>query len=271
MRVRRALGRMGWPRTRALPEVGLVSPRRTRSSVVFPAPFGPRRPKVAPRGTSRVRSRSASIAPKRFARPVVVTAGPVGMFSRRGIGGAALTLRGLPPALALPRLLRGLPRGLRSGLPLRGVRLREVLIEREDGAARLAEHREPADLRDLRLGHQDGAPGGLDLPRVTLDLLREDVVQGPRRHALLGLHEAAPGPAGGVPEGVVHLRHLAALPSEDLAEEPRRRRRVVRLDFHVHDAAKLRCLGHGSLLATEAVTGDLRCSRSKAGTPSPST
>ena len=40
-------------------DVGRASVVRMRSSVVLPAPFGPSRPKIAPRATSKVRPSSA--------------------------------------------------------------------------------------------------------------------------------------------------------------------------------------------------------------------
>ena len=40
-----------FPSTRATPAVGRTSPSRLFTSVVFPAPFGPSSPKIAPRPT----------------------------------------------------------------------------------------------------------------------------------------------------------------------------------------------------------------------------
>jgi len=76
IRGRTARGGMSKPRTFAVPEFGAVSPSQMRSSVVFPAPFGPRRPKVTPEGISRDTPASASTSPKRFTSPSHVTAGP---------------------------------------------------------------------------------------------------------------------------------------------------------------------------------------------------
>ena len=38
---------------RALPEVGLIRPKRVRMVVLFPAPLGPINPKISPSGTER--------------------------------------------------------------------------------------------------------------------------------------------------------------------------------------------------------------------------
>ena len=66
--------------------------------VVLPAPFGPRKPSSSPRWTSKERSRTTSVVPKRFQRSLTTTAdeasdhdgsaviegdtGAVGMFDR---------------------------------------------------------------------------------------------------------------------------------------------------------------------------------------------
>src|SRR6202022_2857899 len=56
------------PRTRAVPEVDVVSPSRSWIVVVLPAPFGPRRPKISPRRTSKERWSTATTSPKRLVR-----------------------------------------------------------------------------------------------------------------------------------------------------------------------------------------------------------
>ena len=43
---------VSWPRMRARPPVGRMSVERIRKSVVFPPPFGPRRPKISPGSTA---------------------------------------------------------------------------------------------------------------------------------------------------------------------------------------------------------------------------
>jgi hypothetical protein len=45
---------ISWPRMMADPEEGFVTPVRNLMVVVFPAPFGPRRPKTLPWGTSKL-------------------------------------------------------------------------------------------------------------------------------------------------------------------------------------------------------------------------
>src|SRR3990170_1255817 len=227
------------PRTFAVPDVGFVSPRRTRMRVVFPAPLGPRRPNVTPRGTSRVRSFRARISPKRLESPRVAIAGPFSS-GRFAMAGASPPLRFSVSSL----LAAALP--LLPGLRLlgHGAGSRPRLEESEHRAARLAEHREPALAGNLRLRDENRAARGLDLPHVVRDLPREDVVQRPWVHAALGFGEAAPDSARRLPHCVVHLRVLLELPPEDVAEEALRRSRVVRLDLDVHDAAWCLC-GHG--------------------------
>src|SRR5258706_2229899 len=54
------------PPTTARPEVGAISPHSTRMVVDLPAPLGPRKPKISPGCTSRLRSATAVKSPKRF-------------------------------------------------------------------------------------------------------------------------------------------------------------------------------------------------------------
>src|SRR5438552_752065 len=56
---RAARAPMGWPRIAAVPESGKRRPSRSLRVVLFPEPFGPRHPKTTPRGTRRLRSRTA--------------------------------------------------------------------------------------------------------------------------------------------------------------------------------------------------------------------
>jgi hypothetical protein len=59
------------PLIAALPVVGAISPASMRTLVVLPAPFGPRRPKISPSPTVKVRSWTAVSVPKTLPRPVV--------------------------------------------------------------------------------------------------------------------------------------------------------------------------------------------------------
>src|SRR5262249_41874276 len=61
----------GAPSTRPDPDVGDTSPRSILMEVVFPAPFGPRKPKTSPRPTSRERSSTAVFWPNSFRSPRV--------------------------------------------------------------------------------------------------------------------------------------------------------------------------------------------------------
>src|SRR5215210_7222426 len=67
-RMARVCDRMSWPKTRAVPAEGGWNPRRVWSSVVLPAPIGPRRPMQRP-----VRE---AFNPLRISRPPNLTSRP---------------------------------------------------------------------------------------------------------------------------------------------------------------------------------------------------
>ncbi len=71
------------PATTARPDVGASSVVRMRTAVVLPAPLWPSRPSTVPEATSRSRSASACVSPKRRPSPSVRTAYE---FIRRTIG-----------------------------------------------------------------------------------------------------------------------------------------------------------------------------------------
>src|SRR4030042_1018983 len=52
------------PQTLTVPEVGSVRPRSISIVVVFPAPFGPRKPKTSPSATERLRLSTAFCFPQ---------------------------------------------------------------------------------------------------------------------------------------------------------------------------------------------------------------
>src|ERR1700683_4038458 len=62
------------PLTLALPEVGVSNPQSTRIVVDFPAPLGPRKPKISPLDTSRETWSTATNEPKVLTRSVIWTA-----------------------------------------------------------------------------------------------------------------------------------------------------------------------------------------------------
>src|SRR5258708_40261390 len=64
------------PPTVALPEVGASNPHKMRMVVDFPAPLGPRNPKISPGWTSSETRSTATQAPKRLMRFTSLTAGP---------------------------------------------------------------------------------------------------------------------------------------------------------------------------------------------------
>ena len=51
------------PKIVAIPELGVASPSSMRRVVVFPAPFGPRKPVTAPGWISKERSSTATVGP----------------------------------------------------------------------------------------------------------------------------------------------------------------------------------------------------------------
>src|SRR5512132_2567307 len=64
--------RYGRPSILVLPAVGVTSPSRVRRVVVLPAPLGPRKPTTVPWSTSKLRSSTATMSPKRLVSPWMV-------------------------------------------------------------------------------------------------------------------------------------------------------------------------------------------------------
>ncbi len=78
MTERTAVGRSttSRPATRAVPASGRINVASTFTSVVLPAPFGPRSPSTLAAGTSRSTPSSARVVPKDFATPCTSIIGP---------------------------------------------------------------------------------------------------------------------------------------------------------------------------------------------------
>src|SRR5205809_1718056 len=78
---------MGAPSTVARPPVGRVSPSSSFTTVVLPAPFGPRKPKTSPAPTRIDRSATAWTRPYRFASPSVamIAVGSAGAATAREV------------------------------------------------------------------------------------------------------------------------------------------------------------------------------------------
>src|SRR5438477_11372178 len=86
-----------YPATVAGPPVGRASVHSILMVVDFPAPFGPRNPKVSPRATSNDTPATASISPYRLLRFSTVTASAA---SDPGGGAPASTAASdIPPTL----------------------------------------------------------------------------------------------------------------------------------------------------------------------------
>src|SRR4029450_5149544 len=66
-----------------MPELARVIPSRIRIVVVFPAPFGPRKPCTSPVRTSRSRPSRARVRPNVLTRPsVLIAAGMISLLLR---------------------------------------------------------------------------------------------------------------------------------------------------------------------------------------------
>src|ERR1043166_6785540 len=68
---------LSWPATRAVPDVGSMSPQSIRSVVVFPAPSGPTSPKISPVDTLKFRRSTAVSAPNFFVNSRVSIIGSI--------------------------------------------------------------------------------------------------------------------------------------------------------------------------------------------------
>src|SRR5579859_3971365 len=77
MRRRASRSPNGAPSTSASPPDGRASPRRSFTTVVFPAPLGPRKPNTSPRSTVIDREFTATVSPKRLLSPRAWIAGDV--------------------------------------------------------------------------------------------------------------------------------------------------------------------------------------------------
>ncbi len=119
-RYRGGLSRTGSPNMVTVPSETAASPVIIRSSVVFPAPFGPRRP-VTPGVMSKVTSLTATTSPNALVTPLTATIGG-GAFGSRGgdsaatVGGGSWLIRP-PPACGSGRRSRRPARRTRRGWP----------------------------------------------------------------------------------------------------------------------------------------------------------
>src|SRR5580693_8981113 len=87
----------GYPATVAEPEVGAISVPSVRTVVVFPAPFGPRKPKTSPWPISNERSANATRSPKHLPSPL--TASAAGSGGAAGFGGAPAGIGDVPAGI----------------------------------------------------------------------------------------------------------------------------------------------------------------------------
>src|SRR5690349_13532010 len=98
---RRAL--VGWattstPATTARPASGISNVVRIRTAVVFPAPFGPSRPRIVPSGTLRSSPSRALVEPNDFRNPSASTATSMVKRYRR----VTTPVAGISPLIAKP-------------------------------------------------------------------------------------------------------------------------------------------------------------------------
>ena len=69
---------MSRPPTSTRPSLGGMKPVMTRIVVVFPAPFGPRKPRTSPFATPKLRSATAGVLPYRLDTRSTRTRGSTG-------------------------------------------------------------------------------------------------------------------------------------------------------------------------------------------------
>src|ERR1700736_3865497 len=81
---------MGAPSTQPSPAVGSARPTSSFTAVVFPAPFGPRKPNTSARRTLMVRPLKATVFPYRLARSWVWTASEAAPATSIGFRSARL-------------------------------------------------------------------------------------------------------------------------------------------------------------------------------------
>src|SRR5579859_752724 len=95
----------GWPSTHASPDVGASRPSSSFTAVVLPAPFGPRKPKISPRGTVIESPASATVPLKRLVSSTVWIAGEIDEATAPE--GAAASFSATPATRAGYTLRRG--------------------------------------------------------------------------------------------------------------------------------------------------------------------
>ena len=222
----------------ALPPVGRTSPRMQRIVVVFPEPFGPRKPNTPPSGTSRSSPAMATVAPCRYClrRPsswiTDISLGPSGVRTSCPLPpalGARDATRAVPSHHALPvRRARGgrRPGGV-GGRDHRGIRGLDVLLVDKATFPRDKTCGDGLTTGALRLLEQLGFP--LDtIPSYTS--VRECVIVTPnRRHVTLPLR--GNGEYAGVVPGRSSIPH-------GRARGPTRRRRARRQRDHEPRSAR---------------------------------
>src|SRR5712691_220006 len=97
---------MGSPSSHASPEVGLRRPSSSLTDVVLPAPLGPRKPKISPRGTVIDRPESATVLPNRLVRSTVWMAGAAAATPFSGVATTETGADSATKAGYLSRLLQ---------------------------------------------------------------------------------------------------------------------------------------------------------------------
>src|SRR6185369_3151761 len=144
------------PATRTVPSVAGRKPVMTRMVVVFPAPFGPRKPRIWPGTAENDTSSTAARSPKRFVRCATSIIDSLRderaakKFARRYYqrsGGCQASLRHAEGPV------RTGPDGTRPALPDRCERLRVSRLPRAAGPEHVAR---PAHERDARLREHGG-------------------------------------------------------------------------------------------------------------------
>ena len=106
-----------WPSTSTRPASGRSSPVTIERVVVLPAPLGPTKPNIDPRGTHMVRLSTATLGPNRLVSPSIMTAGWPGGRVSAGTETAACGMVRDPVGPSLILLITSSQRASLTGHP----------------------------------------------------------------------------------------------------------------------------------------------------------
>src|ERR1700752_3266094 len=181
------------PKTRAGPDVGRTMPSSTLTVVVLPAPFLPKRPQIAPRGTRKSTPASACTLPYAFRRSAVSMMSSSATLSSRFAESRELRLEQAADLVvaqaSCPQLFDGLGDERLRTAKFVGIAVPRACLRSHECAGALAQLADAFAL-ELAIRFRD---------RVRVD------------HELLGQRPNArqliPGPQRSDLDGVLHLLH----------------------------------------------------------------